>query len=1140
MAVNLPTVGNQIVTSTAPQSSVSRGDIEQNANLMAGALGKVADTTMDIATDMAKTQAADDLQNQKVTLNADGSVNVLNPANSIIFGRAGDAYHAAVQAGTIAQHSNVISSEMNDLHQQNPTDPAAFNAAADAWKTQYLSQHGGGEVGQAISQQADQLQTQHSNSITNTAGTNDLKQQNSSLSAAQESARNDVSTMLRGGANLSDPAVQARISAYDATTEARAANPLFGYSKEQAQLDRDTFHSEAAASRFLYQNDQIYKDQGPNGGAKAALANAQDILSNPAYKLSESERDQYYHKAVGEIRANEAIRKQDIGDARAAERELSLTSASGGRVDSNDVEQVAGAYRAAGSPGDAARVYSSFIRKPLNDDFGRQPLATQTQQLTALQGANAAAQAHAFFISKGYTPEQSAGIVGNLVHESGVNPNSYTPNDAGTGPSAGIAQFHAERLTALKAYAASVGKPANDFQTQLGFIDKELHTTESGTLAKLQGAKTPEQAAAAFIDYERPSGWSPQNPAGGMGYQSRINLARSVYNGKPADMSMGPAGTAWLAANRANEVDDAATKQWKAVMADYGKDQTRPSLQTVNDVVNAARTTRNAALLDTISHDTERMDLSGQFSNMSLPDQHAQLTSMKSAGERGELQPGVAATMKDLQSRSDAITKGLNENPIATAADNFPNKIKPQPPLDFSTDQSLAAGLGARGKVAQFAAQNWQTPPLSALDKADVEQVQGMLANPDPTVKGRVFNALSTLPEDVRNATLAKIGSGRPDLMVSVAAGSMMKAAPDVAASIIRGQQAAKTNPEFMPKGSGEEAALATEMDRRLPVSTFSLAARTDASGPYAVAQGMIKARYADLSAQSADASGKLNTDRLQQATDDVTGGILDHNGGKLIAPVRGMPQSVFDRTMAGITDADLGNAAVVPATPESRLAANQPFVKAGDQQYSTKLAPSDETSFRDWAAKNKVPFDPENKQSDYDMRGYWKVSQDPAAWKALQSQGKIPSDMEPAGTKVDPNDGKPHYPDYWKTPYHETFSNESQWANDKAPHWTDDDKLVTPDGRTVFDDRAVAKSNPQSVTTLNGAPVTADYLRNNATLESVGDGRYYVKLGKDPLRPVYAYQGANTEMPQKFMLDLRNRPMAAPAAVAYAAPVLQ
>jgi hypothetical protein len=60
------------------------------------------------------------------------------------------------------------------------------------------------------------------------------------------------------------------------------------------------------------------------------------------------------------------------------------------------------------------------------------------------------------------------------------------------------------------------------------------------------------------------------------------------------------------------------------------------------------------------------------------------------------------------------------------------------------------------------------------------------------------------------------------------------------------------------------------------------------------------------------------------------------------------------------------------------------------------------------------------------------------------------------ASSAVDANDGHLHYPDFWKTPLHETFSNESQWAPADAPEWTPDDKLVTSGGRVVFDDRAV------------------------------------------------------------------------------------
>ena len=1067
---------------------------------MASALGKVADATMDIATRQAKEQAGNDLQDQKVTLEADGSVTVANPANSLIFGAAGDAYHAAVQAGTLAQHSNVISQEMNDIHQKYPTDPQGFKAASDAWKAKYLEDHGGGEVGQAISQQADQLQTQHGNAITNTAAKIDLSTQDSALTASQTSARDDVMAMLRGGADINDKAVQSRIAQYDATTEARATNPLFAYSKEQAQLDRDTFHGEAAASRFLYKNDQIYKDQGPDGGKTAALNDAQDILTNPAYKLSPQQREQFYHKAVGEIRANEAIRKQDIGEARAAYSELSLRSAAGARIDSDEVEHVAGAFRAAGDPGSAARVYSAFIRKPLNDDFGKQPLATQTQQLTAIQGANAAAAAHSFFQSKGYTPEQSAGIVGNLVHESGVNP--FASGDGGT--SGGLAQFHNERLTALRTYAASVGKPATDFQTQLEFIDKELNSTEGGTRAKLMAAKTPEQAAAAFIDYERPKGWTPDNPAGGLGYQSRQSLARGVFNGRPGDMSMGPAGSAWLAANRASTVDDAATTSWKTVMSDYTKEGTRPSLKVVNDVVAAARATGNAALLETIGADAQRMDLSGEFSHLSLPEQHAQLTAMKSAGERGELSPAMAATQKDLQQRNAAITKGLVGNPIATAATNFPDKIKSPPPLDWSSDQNVAAGMKQRGQIAQFARQNWDTPPLAALDFAEVQQVQGMLANPDPAVKGRVFNALSALPEDVRNATLAKIGSGRPDLMVSVAAGSMMKAAPDVGASIIRGQAAIAMDKGYLPEKGAESVAFDAKFNEHVPASTFSLAARTDASGPYAVAQGLVKARYADLSAQSSDTSGKLNSDRLTQSVNDVTGGIVNLNGGKVIVPARGMNQGGFDRTIWGITDADLGHGGMVDNLDAANAAMNlTPQEQALYQRHLTNLYGTGGVTNANGSRSTLFQSSVEHDGKTYNI---------PTVW-----DGKILSIDD--AVKRAQSEGWDKFPAY-------KSEGEAEARYQKMHDFMEQDTA------------RYNKGNPAAVTTLNGQKVDANYLRNNATLESAGDGRYFVKLGKDPLRPVYAYQGANTEAPAKFMLDLRNRPQAAiPAAVATVQP---
>jgi hypothetical protein len=112
----------------------------------------------------------------------------------------------------------------------------------------------------------------------------------------------------------------------------------------------------------------------------------------------------------------------------------------------------------------------------------------------------------------------------------------------------------------------------------------------------------------------------------------------------------------------------------------------------------------------------------------------------------------------------------------------------------------------------------------------------------------------------------------------------------------------------------------------------------------------------------------------------------------------------------------------------------------AKEDNYATLLNPETEAKFRQWLAANKIPFNPDAKVADYDMRGFWKALQ-------LGDSRAI--------SAIDPNDNKLHYPDYWKTPYHETFSAESQWAAPGAPTWNAKDQLVTPDGKVLFDDKA-------------------------------------------------------------------------------------
>ena len=124
---------------------------------------------------------------------------------------------------------------------------------------------------------------------------------------------------------------------------------------------------------------------------------------------------------------------------------------------------------------------------------------------SAPAGKTANAQkAMAYFIAQCYTPEQAAGLVGNLQAESGANLNTTAVGDSGKAK--GIAQFHPDRQANFARFAGkSIEK--STLEEQLAFIAHELQTTESAAGGKLKGAKSAREAAA-IVDkfYERSSG----------------------------------------------------------------------------------------------------------------------------------------------------------------------------------------------------------------------------------------------------------------------------------------------------------------------------------------------------------------------------------------------------------------------------------------------------------------------------------------------------------------------------------------------------------------------------------------------------------------------------------------------------------
>lgn len=120
--------------------------------------------------------------------------------------------------------------------------------------------------------------------------------------------------------------------------------------------------------------------------------------------------------------------------------------------------------------------------------------------------SNWAQQAYDFFVSRGWSSAQAAGIVGNLQYESGNRWHNSNVGDSGT--AFGMAQWRGERLTVFERLFGR-RLQGSSFEQQLQYVDWELRNTESRAGRMLARATSVEDATRIFMSaYERPANMS--------------------------------------------------------------------------------------------------------------------------------------------------------------------------------------------------------------------------------------------------------------------------------------------------------------------------------------------------------------------------------------------------------------------------------------------------------------------------------------------------------------------------------------------------------------------------------------------------------------------------------------------------------
>jgi hypothetical protein len=157
----------------------------------------------------------------------------------------------------------------------------------------------------------------------------------------------------------------------------------------------------------------------------------------------------------------------------------------------------------------------------------------------SLTGNTNAEKVFNYLIGYGFTEQAAAGVIGNLMQESSVNPQS---RQLGGGPGRGIMQWgtgagSGGRWDALVAWAESSGKDPWKLDTQVEWMMKEMRSY--GTLNRLKGVTNVKKAVEIFE--------SEMEKAGTPNYPRRYQLAADALasfgkgrsGGKGAEIELG-------------------------------------------------------------------------------------------------------------------------------------------------------------------------------------------------------------------------------------------------------------------------------------------------------------------------------------------------------------------------------------------------------------------------------------------------------------------------------------------------------------------------------------------------------------------------------------------------------------------------
>jgi hypothetical protein len=639
------------------------------------------------------------------------------------------AEHKA-QVGYLADQDVEIQRKQIELRNQFANDPKGFDAEWSGYAEGKLAEVQPYAVNHVRAKLGHDGNSAYS-AILNERRNFNEKQDAERITALATLTGNDVIGSAMAG-TLAAPEGRVRLEKYRSVLDSAVTSGLMTVEKRDLMFE-DTL-SKAEGEAAARSGVDVYREQGFDAAVKRLKS---DILENEALGMKPESRYKAFNRGLSAIRLQQAQDKQDRGEYVAVSTDLRARIDSNQPIDPSEVRDTLKALQQTGAAAEFQRLSVSAATAdataPYRSGLRLKEFATAVAgRRDSAAPPEAAAAAVSFFMGRGYTTAQAQGIVGNLIHESGLNPNAVHDNNTGLG----IAGHRLERLDAMRAFARERGKPVNDFQTQLEFIDQELRTTEGKAGAAVRAATTPEQAAAAFVHFERPLGYDPNDPTKAHGYSNRVGQAKRLGTGSAEDVpGVPPAGAV------TKKVQEVFVQQAQAAWPDFKKKIDAGQTLDAEDM-NAIH---YAALLSGKANwigEVEALATANQIGlKMAVLPENQRQAVIDQA--QGQLSSDVNAS---LRKQFDRQNKMVRDSPVDFAIER--GQSAPDP-INLSSSDAARAGVGLRVNMARGVAQQQEVAAGSPFRDADRAQMAAAIARGDPKQAVVAMDALTSVPDEM-------------------------------------------------------------------------------------------------------------------------------------------------------------------------------------------------------------------------------------------------------------------------------------------------------------------------------------------------------------------------------------------------------